>query len=61
MAKPPMTVPMKNSRALTWSSRVKLASVSLLAVINPTQATAIRAEVRPVAFWIAAAIPLCAA
>ena len=55
-----MTAPMKNNSALTCSSREKLTSVSLSAEISPTQATAMSADVRPVAFWIAAAIPLCA-
>jgi hypothetical protein len=60
MVAPLMTAPMKNSTALTCSSRSKLASVSVPAAIRPTQATAISAEVRPTAFWIAAAIPLWA-
>ena len=44
MVTPPMTAPMKNNTALTCSSRVKLASVSVPAAISPTQATAISAE-----------------
>jgi len=39
-----MTAAMKNNTAQTCSSRPKLAPVSVLAAINPTQAVAIRAE-----------------
>jgi hypothetical protein len=55
----PTAAAMKNNIAATCSSRPKLASVSVLAAINPTQAVAISAESRPTAFWIAAAIPPC--
>ena len=51
----PTAPAMKNNTAQTCSSRPKLASVSVLAAINPTQAVAISAESRPTAFWIAAA------
>src|ERR1700748_3580502 len=57
---PPMTAPMKNNTALTCSSRTRPASVSVLAAISPTQAVAMSAESRPMAFWIAEAIPPCA-
>ena len=59
MVTPLMTAPMKNNTAPTCRSRAKLASVSVPAAISPTQATAISADSRPTAFWIAAAIPLC--
>lgn len=55
----PTAPAMKNNTAQTCSSRPKLASVSVLAAINPTQAVAISADSRPTAFWIAAAIPPC--
>jgi hypothetical protein len=57
--KAPTTAAMKNNTAATCSTRPKLASVSVLAAISPTQAVAISAERRPAAFWIAEAIPPC--
>src|ERR1700727_2697251 len=50
----------KYTPAATSSSRVKLPSVSGPAPISPTHAIAVSAEVRPTAFWIAAATPLWA-
>jgi hypothetical protein len=59
MVTAPTTAAMKNNTAATCSTGPKLASVSVLVAISPTQAVAIRAERPPTAFWIAEAIPPC--
>lgn len=55
----PTAAVMKTNAAQTFNSLAKLASVSVLAAISPTQAVAISAESRPAAFWKADAIPPC--
>lgn len=55
---PPTSAPTKYSAAATCSSRAKLVSVSMPLAISPTQATALRADVLPTAFCMAAATPL---